>query len=112
MTPEAQAEILNRLPEVRWDRTAGDDGRGFRTVFGWVDRPGSIRSDFVVVTFDGEDVAMVTSSALHSEDFTARIFGDVGDHAPCVPVEVHYGPELLPRFVRRAPDLDPARLGQ
>jgi hypothetical protein len=110
MTPEAQAEILNRFPEVRWDRTAGDDES--RAVYGWVDRPGSIRADFVVLVFtDPDGLGFVTSSVAWSADFHARLYGvEDDDHHPCVPVVDHYG-ALVPGTIR-APKLDASMLGQ
>ena len=112
----AQVEILNRLPEVRWDRTAGTDQS--RAVYGWVDKPGSIRSDFVVLLFT-EDKAfhpdqalqLVTSSTTWSETFTERLFGPDA-HYPCVPVTEHYAGAGL-RTVRGRVNLaDSPSLGQ
>lgn len=109
LTLAHETEILNRFPEVRWDRTAGDVEN--RTVFGWVDRPGSVRSDFLVLIFTPPDlIAMVTSSAALSLDFHRRLYGDEEGHNACRPVEDHYG-ELVPHTVRRR-NLDPSILGQ
>ncbi len=120
MTPEAQAEILNRLPEVVWDRTAGDDER--RVAFGWANRSerSEDRRDFVVLVFEvGDGLALVTSSARYSAEWHRRLFGPDGpDHQPCVRITDHYGDRVAskidpgPLTLARGLDLDPSLLGQ
>lgn len=119
MTPDAlQArrrayvgDICNRLPLVRWDRTAGDDGS--RVVYGWVDRDDG-RSDFVVLTFDLVDpvdgfdyfVGFTTSSAEHSAEFHRAIYGHqyADDHHPCERVEDVFGPLVHHRIKLGKPE--------
>lgn len=91
------ADVLNRLPFVRWDRFVEID-RGVLVdqvrAYGWIDR-GDGRSDFVVADFDLSDpimVGFVTSSDRHSEEIGELVYGvRVEGHVPCQRVESVFG---------------------
>lgn len=105
----AIADVCNRLPRVRWDRTAGDDES--RVVYGWVDRDDG-RADFVVLTFDLADpvdgvdylVGFTTSSAEHSDEFHRALFGRqaADEHYPCERVEDVFGALVRHRIKLKA----------
>jgi hypothetical protein len=94
---ELRAEILNRLPEVTWDRCAGDDDN--LVVYGWIPRRDGQR-DFIAVVFwtEGEDVCVsfTTSSARLSATFAKLLYGNDAAkiHRPCVRVESVFGDQL------------------
>lgn len=83
-----RAKVLNLFPEVTWDRAAGDDAR--LVVFGWDEA-----ADFLVIIFEAlekdDSIALVTSSARHSKEWTRRLDLDYGipeaeagaTHQPC-----------------------------
>ncbi len=74
--------VLNSLPEVIWDRWAGQKD-GYMTAFGWIKRRDGQR-DFVVVFLDsGKPWAVVTSSAACSEQFSRTLGLTSGEHRPC-----------------------------
>lgn len=112
MTPAEQAEILNRFPEVVWDRTAGTDE--YRATYGWINRADG-RADFLAVFFwdydDGNPpgVSHLTSSAELSAEISLRLGED--EHFDCVKVADHYG-DLVPRKITPHRGLDAALLGQ
>ena len=95
---DRRAEVLNRFPEVSWDRCAG--GREQFTAFGWIPRDDG-RSDFVVLQFmekpDGEEdwCWEVTSSAKHSADFSRRLGFKPEEHSDCERVEIVFGDLVL-----------------
>lgn len=81
--------VLNRFPEVRWDRAAGGDAGG--AAYGWIDREDE-HQDFLVVMWEpdadgGLLVGMVTSSAEHSRDFNSRLGAAPEDHQDCERIE-------------------------
>jgi hypothetical protein len=80
------AGILNRFPEVAWDRTTANGGE--RLVFGWVDERIGGRADFVLLRFAANGfVSITTSSAGRSAVFASRLFGLSAEHFPCKRVE-------------------------
>ncbi len=95
------AEILNRCPEIRWDRLVeqGDDDEPVLVVYGWIARDDG-RSDFVVfkITHDPQ-VGFVTSSARYSAAIADRLYGDHDDHDDCQRVEEFFG-DLVVNAVR------------
>lgn len=115
MNPEAVAEILNRFPEVAWDRTAGEDDE--RAVYGWLPRPDG-RADFLLLWF-WEDagklqVSHATSSTELSPIVGGRLYGKAADdypHHECEPVRQVFG-DLVRRVAPTGPNLDPKVLGQ
>lgn len=101
---EAMANVLNELPEVRWDR--GSFGEDLGQVFGWIaPRPGAPpeRADFVQLLFyEAEDELQVitsTSSAGFSATLAERVFGAEAEHEPCQRVEQCFG-DLVPGAIR------------
>lgn len=84
---KGRAEILNRLPMVRWDRCIRSDDEF--TAYGWIDR-----DDFVLVAFivpeDPLGCWFWTSSATWSEEIH-RLLGGAGEHAPCERVNDVFG---------------------
>lgn len=97
------AKILNRFPEVRWDRlTRYEDW--YVSVFGWMNRDDG-RSDFVVITWENRDgqvfTNLKTSSAEKSHEFGIRLHGDFLNrvHLACERVE-HVLGELVPNCIR------------
>lgn len=115
---EVIADILNVLPEVRWDRVAGTPERFL--VFGWVDREKDLRSDFVALTVEpglGElSYYLTTSSAERSTEFMQRIDDHHGvsaeerEHFPCQRVENIFG-DLVPGAIVAATTDDPMAAG-
>jgi hypothetical protein len=100
MTKEALAELLNRFPEVKWDRMTAteQEGETLYWVFGWVARPDPY-SDFAVLnTWLDDAVSLSTSSARYSQEFQDRLFGEGTDHNPCQRVEDVLG-SLVPNRV-------------
>jgi hypothetical protein len=82
-------ETLNKLPEVTWDRFAGDGVENV-SVYGWLPRDDG-RSDFVLVMIDKDGPWLIsTSSAKHSADFSARLGMDSDGHSGCRRVEDHF----------------------
>lgn len=84
------SDAMAKLPEVSWDRTAGDATA--RVVFGWLSpHPLSGSRDFVTLeafAWAPGWVGVTTSSARYSAEFHARIAGpDDGNHQPCQPVD-------------------------
>lgn len=83
-------EILNRLPEVTWDRFTGDceDTEFGVAVYGWIPREDG-RSDFVLVRIAEEGCWMfATSSAKFSVEFGKRLgFKSDETHEHCKRVE-------------------------
>lgn len=86
------AEILNRFPEIRWDRLVEEDGDDpVLVVYGWIARDDA-RSDFVVFKItDDLRVGFVTSSARYSASISDRLYGDHDDHDDCQRVEEFFG---------------------
>lgn len=87
------AEVLNRLPEVRWDRFTY--GAGAAAVYGWIDRADG-RADFVLVRFRVDDEGTRffdwwTSSAKHSLGICERLNGKVLGHVDCERVDERFG---------------------
>lgn len=78
------ARYVAALPEVAWDRLAGDDETV--NVFGWITRSDGQR-DFALLRFAfdelGVDISFSTSSAKHSAEFTRRLFGPEVEHSDC-----------------------------
>jgi hypothetical protein len=86
-THEQAQACLNFLPEVKWDRFAGDSTEQM-TAFGWIPRWDG-RYDFVVLTIEaGTVVRMITSSAKYSSKFAAR-FG-LPVHGDCKRIADHF----------------------
>ena len=84
-------KTLNLLPEVTWDRWAGELGdKNGVGVFGWIARDDG-KSDFVYLRIDNDGVWLVaTSSEKHSADFLRRLgLKKTQRHQPCKRVE-HY----------------------
>jgi hypothetical protein len=80
------SSVLNRFPEVAWDRWAGDEDR--LVVFGWIDREDGFK-DFMTVRFDdGDLVTFTTSSARYSKEFSARL--GATNHVDCKRVEDYF----------------------
>jgi hypothetical protein len=78
-------QTLNKLPEVTWDRWAGDMDACM--IYGWIPRDDG-RSDFVVLRFKGgECFNFVTSSHRFSAEFARRLLFQITDHNPCKRVE-------------------------
>lgn len=108
MTREALAELLNRFPEVRWDRMAfgewplDDVGLADGCVFGWIDREDG-RSDFMLVEWKGDAAGFTTSSGWYSAEFSIRMHGADAAHSDCERVE-HVLGELVPGAIRLASD--------
>jgi hypothetical protein len=64
-------EILNRFPEVTWDRWSGN--LDAMQIFGWIERDDG-RADFLVLKIvGGIAVYFTTSSAQYSREFTDRL---------------------------------------
>lgn len=89
-------DLMNRLDFVAWDRFIEDTYE--TTVYGWIDRPGEERKDFVVLTFEvreGDDLTWMhrTSSAEHSREISRRLYGslDRDSHIDCQRIEDHFG---------------------
>jgi len=89
-TPNQKAaEVLNLLPEVRWDRCVRR--MEWLAAYGWIDREDG-RSDFVVVYVDHNGpVGYATSSAALSKTFSDRLFGSRVDHRDCERIEDVFG---------------------
>lgn len=91
---DRRAEILNRFPEVFWDRCAGD--REAMSAYGWIPRDDG-RFDFLVVQFqekpggDEDWCWLVTSSAKWSQDFAVRIGFRPEQHNDCERIEDFFG---------------------
>lgn len=83
-------EILNRMPEVTWDRWVGElENKQGVGVFGWIERDDGKR-DFVMLRIDADGCWMIlTSSAKYSADFALRV-GFEGPHGNCKRVEEHF----------------------
>lgn len=92
-----RAELLNRLPFVRWDRCV-DWGDGL-VVYGWISRPDG-RADFVLFAFLWPDTPaeahVWSSSAERTEEITRLLYGSEGTHTPCIRVADVFG-----RLVKR-----------
>lgn len=91
-THKAIKEMLNRFPEVRWDRytEAGKE----RCFYGWIERADG-RFDFLEILFMGAKVdSYMTSSRQYSLDFYKRIYGDEEGHIDCKRVENLFGDEV------------------
>ena len=81
-------EALNKLPEVTWDRFAGDGGNV--SVFGWIYREDK-KADYILVMIDYQGPWLIsTSSAKYSADFSARLGMDSDGHTECRRVEDHF----------------------
>lgn len=81
--------ILNKFPEVKWDRMTVDEV--ILQVYGWLSRDDG-RYDFVLLRFDlfNETVSLVTSSAQHSKEFGQRLGQREDSHKPCERVKDHF----------------------
>jgi hypothetical protein len=76
---------LNLLPEVTWDRWAGELDE--MVIFGWVERADDKR-DFVMLRFKDNALNLFsTSSAKHSREFANRLGFDTTSHKECKRVE-------------------------
>lgn len=85
MTTTFVEQILNRFPEVRWDRWSGELADKI-SIFGWV-QPSEQRADYVLLLIDNEGACFIsTSSAAYSRAFAARL-GFTGSHKDCQRVE-------------------------
>jgi len=81
---ELIVEILNKFPEVVWDRFEGEVEDVF-ACFGWISRE-DYKFDFIDITFNkGKAVTYSTSSAKHSEDFNKRLGFE--NYLPCQRME-------------------------
>lgn len=100
MTPKDKAAaVLNKLPEVRWDRCVRRMEN--MTAFGWIDREDG-RADFVVVYIDhGGPWAYATSSAEFSRSISERLFGITEGHRDCERIEDVFG-DLVPNKITLA----------
>lgn len=86
----AAAEILNRFPEIRWDRLVEDTTEQLVEVYGWIDRDDG-RSDFVVFRITHDlCVGFTTSSAHHSSSIADRLYGHHDTHEDCQRVEEYF----------------------
>lgn len=97
MTDEQQAsiaELLNRCPEIRWDRFVETIEE--LQVYGWIGRPDG-RSDFVLVTIRLADlgVGFMTSSAFWTKQISLRLCGTASDHQDCERVEDRFGDKVF-----------------
>jgi len=82
-------ETLNKLPEVIWDRFAGDAIEHV-SVFGWIPRFDG-RYDFCMVMISEDGPWLIsTSSAKYSAEFSARLGMDSDGHTGCRRVEDHF----------------------
>ncbi len=82
-------DILNKLPEVRWDRYAQANNEFI--IYGWIKRNDK-RFDFVILRFFNNQVdSFITSSAKYSNSIHKRL-GFLIPHEPCKRVE-----DLFPR---------------
>ncbi len=90
------ATLMNKLPEVRWDRCAGDMDAG--CVYGWLDRDDG-RSDFVLFSWRNGDFVTTTSSASFSPVISERIHGNTTGHKPCKRVEDVFGDMVANKVV-------------
>lgn len=70
------SEILNRFPEVVWDRFV--ESGNHIGVYGWIERKGKPR-DFVLLEHNAGHNWLTTSSARYSEEFGRRL----NPHVPC-----------------------------
>ncbi len=75
--------ILNKLPEVTWDRYSKGDG--YICFFGWLDRKDQHKDYVEVTVWDDSDVSISTSSAKYSKEFSKRLGLD--NHSDCLRVE-------------------------
>lgn len=76
--------ILNKFPEVMWDRWSGLPPYQSVCIFGWIKRPDS-HEDYIELGFwEGEPDYVSTSSARYSADFAHRLNFT---HADCQRVE-------------------------
>jgi hypothetical protein len=111
------SEILNRFPEVEWDRwggwyeyPAGEDEATVYTAspFGWIERDDG-RFDFLVITVYWTPplgiyhTSQQTSSARYSEEFAERL-GNADSHIKCRRIEDDFG-LLVDRKVTLAPSV-------
>jgi hypothetical protein len=94
------AAAMNALPEVKWDRCTRSPERC--VAFGWISRGEDPRSDFVVLTFAPDTVAMTTSSARYSREFARRLFGEASalTHRDCERVADVFGDLVLHKVQR------------
>jgi hypothetical protein len=98
------AEILNRFPEVQWDRCTHYHWAHYK-VFGWLAREDG-RSDFVLLewtageTNEPAQTNLTTSSAEYSQEFGRRLHGEHPGrvHLPCERVEDVFG-ALVPNAI-------------
>lgn len=83
------AATLNKLPEVMWDRFAGD-GTDHVSVFGWIAREaGKFDYAMVMIAADGPWLVS-TSSARYSAEFSRRLGMAGAGHSDCRRVEDHF----------------------
>ena len=89
MDKEEIKEILNKFPEVKWDRyTKVEDESNF---FGWIERKDR-HSDFLILSFIDKGLWWyMTSSAEFSKEITKRVGGR---HIPCKRVEELFGKKV------------------
>lgn len=79
------AELMNELPEVRWDRLTRSES--YISIFGWIDR-GDGKVDFAILhSFEELGEWLSTSSAELAEDFGRRLGCDPGAYNGCERVE-------------------------
>ncbi|MDE2020477.1 MAG: hypothetical protein KGJ13_09100 [Patescibacteria group bacterium] len=75
--------VLNKFPEVSWDRWAGEFD--LCIIFGWIKRDDG-RNDFILLKFtDGSPDMIATSSSKYSKEFSARL--NFEGHENCKRVE-------------------------
>jgi hypothetical protein len=94
------AEILNRIPEARWDRFIDNDDE--IVVYGWLEREDR-HADFLLIIFGLNAYQAVswyqavTSSAALSQSIAERLVGREVKHVhvPCQRVDEHLG-DLVP----------------
>lgn len=90
-------EILNKFPEVIWDRWTGslEDKHGIG-VYGWIARDDG-KSDFLFLRIDQDGPWLfATSSSKHSSVFSSRLNFDAedsGGHKSCKRIE-HFFPNV------------------
>lgn len=84
----AVAELMNRVPEVKWDRCVVGEVRG--CAYGWIDRDDG-KKDFFLLMWDSGKWGFTTSSAKYSREFSERLFGTSQGHRDCQRIEDVFG---------------------
>jgi len=78
MEKEQICETLKKFDFVNWDRYFGDEEN--LTFFGWIDRAGEERKDFLVLDFSMTPLWFATSSKIYSKKIS-EILGV--NHSDC-----------------------------